>query len=120
MSLLWGNGWDFQITVYFFSGCKTHENFPPHVNYLIRYSCHFPGLLFCKLSKNVPSSQRKKPSTRVTEKPVIPEADPFQEDLMSAVLNGHLDDARQLIADGADVNAEDVHGKRTLIYSFYY
>ena len=29
---------------------------------------------------------------------------------MSAVLNGHLDDARKLIAEGADVNAEDVHG----------
>ena len=34
----------------------------------------------------------------------------FSQDLMSAVLNGHLDDARKLIEEGADVNAEDVHG----------
>ena len=34
----------------------------------------------------------------------------FSQDLMSAVLNGHLDDAKKLIEEGADVNAEDVHG----------
>ena len=34
----------------------------------------------------------------------------FSQDLMSAVLNGHLEDAKKLIEEGADVNAEDVHG----------
>ena len=34
----------------------------------------------------------------------------FSQDLMSAVLNGHLDDAKKLIEEGANVNAEDVHG----------
>ncbi len=29
---------------------------------------------------------------------------------MSAVLNGHIEDAKKLIEEGADVNAEDQHG----------
>lgn len=31
----------------------------------------------------------------------------LSESLTSAVLNGHIEDAQQLIEDGADVNAED-------------
>ena len=36
---------------------------------------------------------------------------------MSAVLNGHLEDAKKLIEEGADVNAEDVHGNTVSKYS---
>ena len=76
------------------------------------------GLILCKLSKDVP-----KGVTQQTERPVfkpeshqepeVPEVDEsfFNEDLMSAVLNGHIETAKELIEDGSDVNAEDVHGR---------
>jgi len=39
----------------------------------------------------------------------------FSQDLMSAVLNGHLEDAEKLIEEGADVNGEDQHGNTAVM-----
>ncbi len=84
------------------------------------------GLRFCVLSKDV-DQNRRRPTTR--PKPV--EVQRQEEDdalfaafdftsgsggaasgasLLDAVLNGHIEEAKELIKDGADVNAEDQHG----------
>ena len=47
---------------------------------------------------------------------VLPEDNgPSGGDLLSAILNGHIDDAKAMIEDGADVNTEDVHGNSALL-----
>jgi hypothetical protein len=71
----------------------------------------FAGLVFCKLSKDVPAEKRRVPSSRVTtEAPEVPEPDFAQETLISAVLNGNTETAKELIEKGADPNTADVHG----------
>ncbi len=75
------------------------------------------GLIFCKLStnKDKKSDMTKLPPIRRPLPPPVETAPEeisfdFSEDLLSAVLNGNLDTAKELIEDGANVNQEDVHG----------
>lgn len=82
------------------------------------------GLILCKLTKDSSSSSgnrvRRPPLVRgtTTRAPLVPDEPQdigfFTESLMSAVLNNHLDEAKQLIEQGSDVNAEDVHGNSVL------
>ncbi|TRY77962.1 hypothetical protein TCAL_08622 [Tigriopus californicus] len=81
------------------------------------------GLILCKLSKDTPSSGnrvRRPPLVRgtTTRAPLVPDEPQdlgfFSESLMSAVLNNHLEEAKLLIEQGSDVNAEDVHGNSVL------
>ena len=76
---------------------------------------------FCVLKKDVPTEQRR-PDTSSTFLPTVqspkqPEFNPAAfvsssttESLHPLVLNGHLEEAKQLIEAGADVNEADVHG----------
>ena len=55
-------------------------------------------------------------TTTTTEDPLLEQflasadSGPSGGNLINLVLNGHLDEAKQLIADGADVNSADQHG----------
>ena len=76
------------------------------------------GLRFCVLKKDVPADKRR-PSRPQTARPevtiVTPASVSSSESLLSSVLNGHIDTAKKLIKDGADVNAEDTHGNSVLL-----
>ena len=77
----------------------------------------FIGLLLCKLAGSSSGSSSRKPVRKpVTDAPIlIPAADPNSQTLLTAVLRGNIDEALALIDDGADVNAEDVHGNSVLL-----
>ena len=88
------------------------------------------GLRFCVLKKDVGDSDRRRPSQALSRPRPAPKVvqdeneDIFAtldfdggsgasgQDLLNAVLNGHIEEAKQLIKDGADVNAEDQHGRK--------
>ncbi len=64
-------------------------------------------------------------TTTTTEDPLLEQflasadSGPSGGNLINLVLNGHLDEAKQLIADGADVNSADQHGNRKTLYKLY-
>ena len=88
------------------------------------------GLRFCVLSSNAASNSRNRVRPALATRTTTTE-DPLLEqfiasaggtsntggggNLLNLILNGHLDDARQLIENGADVNSEDQHGTPYLI-----
>lgn len=80
------------------------------------------GLRFCTLRKNRLGASDT-PTRPTTPRPATTEAvfiapvdsGPSNGDLLDAILNGHIDDAKALLKDGADVNAEDVHGNSALL-----
>lgn len=79
------------------------------------------GLRFCVLKGNDGSSNNRRPfATTTTENPVLNRLlasqglGPSGVSLMNLVLRGEIEEAKQLIADGADVNQLDVHGNSVL------
>jgi len=78
------------------------------------------GLRFCVLSNPNGSSNRRVTTTTTTEDPLIEQLlhsagfGSSGASLINLVLNGELDEAKQLIADGADVNSADQHGNSVL------
>ena len=85
------------------------------------YVSLFLGLRFCVLKKDVPTAERR-PDTSSTFLPTVPspkqpefnpaafDSSPATESLIPLVRNGHIEEAKALIEDGADVNEEDQHG----------
>ena len=80
------------------------------------------GLIFCRLAGSSSSSGGSSSSrprftptttTAAPEEDIVVSADAFfgTESLIKLVLNGHLEDAKVLIEEGADVNEQDVHGE---------
>ena len=86
---------------------------------------YFSGLRFCVLSQNA-NRNRAPTRTTTTEDPLIESllqsvvassnggGAPSGGNLINLVLNGDLETAKQLIADGADVNSADQHGNSVL------
>jgi len=82
------------------------------------------GLRFCVLSKNARRNNRPTTKATTTEDPLIESllqsavssanGAPSGGNLINLVLNGDLETAKQLIADGADVNSADQHGNSVL------
>jgi len=78
------------------------------------------GLRFCVLSNPNGSSNRRTTTTTTTEDPLLDQllfSAGFASSgasLINLVLNGELDEAKQLIADGVDVNSADQHGNSVL------
>ena len=68
------------------------------------------------MKKDVPAEKRRPVFTPARPTPKAIADAPVQvisssESLLSAVLNGHIETAKQLIEEGGDVNAADVHGE---------
>merc|ERR1711997_1269602 len=79
------------------------------------------GLRFCVLKGNDGSSNNRRPvATTTTENPVLTRLlasqglGPSGVSLMNLVLQGKLEEAKQQIANGADVNQVDNHGNSVL------
>jgi len=79
------------------------------------------GLRFCVLKGNDGSSNNRRPvATTTTENPVLTRLlasqglGPSGVSLMNLVLQGELEEAKQQIANGADVNQVDNHGNSVL------
>lgn len=75
-------------------------------------------MIFCKLKGGSGNTRTRTTPTRRPTLAPDPVLDDFQlpgsESLIKAVLNGHIEDAKAMIKDGADVNEEDVHGNSVL------
>jgi hypothetical protein len=74
----------------------------------------FTGLPLCVLSKNTNGVKKTRPAfTPPPSAPPAFEPSAGSESLLSVVLNGDVDTALTLIEEGANVNAEDQHGKKS-------
>ena len=79
------------------------------------------GLRFCVLKKDVPPEKRRPdkgstfvPTKQAPKQPIFVQEDPADLNLLPSLLplirDGKLDEAKQLIEQGADVNEADQHG----------
>ena len=81
---------------------------------------YFSGLRFCVLKKDVPPEKRRPdkgstfvPTVRTPEEPsFVPEdlSIPTFPSLLLLIRDNKLEEAKQYIEEGADVNEEDQHG----------